>query len=221
LTGVPAGTIVARARTIESVTTLFLTCLAIGGVVLVAQLVLSLVGIGGEHADGHAGFDKELAHGPVHGPGAHQGSGSDALMGLHLFSVRSISAAVAFFGVGGLAARAVGFPAPLAALVGLVTGIAASVATAAAMRAMLRLEHDSTVRLAGAVGAPATVYVPVPGAGGGAGKVLLTLQGRTVECQAVTSDSRVLPTGTAVTVVDVRAADLVEVVPTPPTEGTV
>jgi hypothetical protein len=66
---------------------------------------------------------------------------------------------------------------------------------------------------------PATVYVPVPGAGGGAGKVLLTLQGRTVECQAVTSDSRVLPTGTPVTVVDVRAADLVEVVPTPSTDG--
>jgi hypothetical protein len=199
------------------VTTLFLTCLAVGGVVLVAQLVLSLIGVGAEQADGHAGFAKELAHGPTHGPGHH--GGSDALMGLHLFSVRSISAAVAFFGVGGLAAQAVGVPSLLAALVGLATGVAASIATAAAMRAMLRMEHDGTVRLAGAVGAAATVYVPVPGAGGGVGKVLLTLQGRTVECQAVTSDSRVLPTGTPVTVVDVRAADLVEVVPTPPTDG--
>ncbi len=199
-------------------TTLFLTCLAVGGVVLVAQLVLSLVGIGADGGEGEHGFAKELGHGPAHAPG-HHGGGADALMGLHLFSVRSISAAVAFFGVGGLAARALGVPTPFAALVGLVTGMAASVATAAAMRAMLRLERDGTVRLAGAVGASATVYVPIPGAGGGAGKVLLTLQGRTVECQAVTSDSRVLPTGTSVTVVDVPAGDLVEVVPTPSTDG--
>ena len=118
-----------------------------------------------------------------------------------------------------MGALALGAPAPVAVLVAFVAGIAASVATAAVMRSLLRLEADGTIRLARAVGEPATVYVPVPAAGGGPGKIHLRLQGRTIECQAVTSDSRILPTGTPVTVVDVRGPDLVEVVPTPPTDG--
>ena len=199
-------------------TTLLLTCLAVGGVVLVAQLVLALVGIGAD-GDAHASGEfstKELLlgahHGAHHGP--HDGAGAHVAAGLHLFSVRSIAAAIAFFGVGGLAARALGAPpaAVLAAAAG--AGVAASLVTAAAMRALLRLDRDATVRLAGAVGEPATVYVPIPGANGGVGKVLLTLQGRTVECQALTAAPDPLPTGSRVVVVDVRAADLVEVVPT-------
>jgi membrane protein implicated in regulation of membrane protease activity len=195
-------------------TTLLLTCLAVGGVVLVAQLVLALVGIGEHGGDAHASGEfsaKELFL------GAHDAShvGSDVAAGLHLFSVRSIAAAVAFFGVGGLAARALGAPPAAVLLAALVAGVAASLATAAAMRALLRLDRDATVRLSGAVGAPATVYVPIPAASGGVGKVLLTLQGRTVECQALTAAPDSLPTGTRVVVVDVRAADLVEVVPTP------
>lgn len=201
-------------------TTLFLTCLAVGGAVLVAQLVLSLVGIG---ADGDGDVGKDLAHdvhGPAHGAaGASGGPGSDPLLGLHLFSVRSLAAAVAFFGVGGLAAGAAGAAAPLALLAGVAAGVAASLATAWAMRAMLRLERDGTVRIERALGEAATVYVPIPAGGGTPGKIHLTLQGRTVECQAVTPGPDALPTGTRVTVVDVRTADLVEVVPTPSIDG--
>lgn len=194
-------------------TTLLLTCLAVGGVVLVAQLVLALVGIGADGGDAHASGEfsaKELLLGAHHAP--HAGSGVAA--GLHLFSVRSIAAAIAFFGVGGLAARALGAPTAAVLAAALVAGVSASLATAAAMRALLRLDRDATVRLDRAVGEPATVYVPIPGADGGVGKVLLTLQGRTVECQARTAAPDSLPTGTRVVVVDVRAADLVEVVPT-------
>ena len=195
-------------------TTLLLTCLAVGGVVLVAQLVLALVGIGADGGDAHASGEfaaKELVLGAQHAPhGAH----ASVAAGLHLFSVRSIAAAVAFFGVGGLAARALGAPTAAVLAAALVAGASASLATAAAMRALLRLDHDATVRLDGAVGESATVYVPIPGADGGVGKVLLTLQGRTVECQARTAAPHALPTGTRVVVVDVRAPDLVEVVPT-------
>ena len=204
-------------------TTLLLTCLAVGGVVLVAQLVLALVGIGADGGDAHASGEfsakelllgaHDLSHHGAH-PAAHGGAGSHVAAGLHLFSVRSIAAALAFFGVGGLAARALGAPTAVVLVAALVAGVSASLATAAAMRALLRLDRDATVRLDRAVGEPATVYVPIPGANGGVGKVLLTLQGRTVECQARTAAPDPLPTGTRVVVVDVRAADLVEVVPT-------
>ena len=187
-------------------TTLFLTCLAVGGVVLLAQLVLAVVGVGGHGVDVDHG---DAAHGPAHE--LHHGA-AGPLEGLQLFSVRSLSAGVAFFGLAGLGGMRAGWPAPLAAAAALVAGLMASVAVAMAMRALLRLERDGTVRLAGALGSPATVYVPVPAAGGGPGKILLTLQGRTVECQAVTSDPRALPTGTPVTVVDVHAHDLLGVV---------
>jgi hypothetical protein len=70
------------------------------------------------------------------------------------------------------------------------------------------------VRVDGAIGLGAQVYVPIPGGRTAPGKVLMTLQNRTVELQAVTPDDA-LPTGASVTVVDVLGPDLVEVVRTP------
>ena len=183
-------------------TTLFLTCAVLGGVILLAQLALGVVGMG-DHGDAS------------HDTGTHEVP-SD---GLQLLSVRAVAAGVAFFGVGGLAAALLGVPAVLAIILGLVLGVGAMAGVAVAMRSMLKLERDASVRIELAVGSPATVYVPVPAALGGVGKVLLTLQGRTVEYQAVTSEGQSLPTGTPVIVVDVRGDDTVEVVLLPSLDG--
>ncbi len=178
-------------------TTFFLTCAVLGAVVLLTQLVL---GVLGHH------------HGGV---GDHDAA-SD---GLQLLSVRALSAGIAFFGLGGLGARALGWPMVFAVALGIALGGAAALGVAATMRAMLKLARDASVNIELAVGEPATVYVPVPASHGGAGKVLLKLQGRTVEYQAVTPEGRLLPTGTAVVVVDVRGHDTVEVVPLPSLDG--
>ena len=177
--------------------TFFLTCAAIGGVVLLAGLVLGA--IGAEH----------------HGTPGHD-TPSD---GLQLFSVRALSAGAAFFGVGGLGANALGWPVLVALVIAVLLGVTAMVGVALAMRAMLTMERDGSVRIEGAVGASGTVYVPVPAALGGTGKVTLTLQGRTVEYQAVTPEGQALPTGAAVIVVDVRGHDTVEVVSLPSLDG--
>jgi hypothetical protein len=179
------------------VTTVYLICAVLGGVLLLAQLVLGAIGAGHHDTGGHD-------------------AASD---GLHLFSVRAVSAGVAFFGLGGLGTLALGLPAVLAVLGGVLLGAAAMLGVALAMRAMLKLESDGSVHIERAVGESATVYVPVPAARGGIGKVLLTLQGRTVEYQAVTSEGQLLPTGTPVIVVDVRGGDTVEVVPLPSLDG--
>jgi membrane protein implicated in regulation of membrane protease activity len=184
------------------VTTFFLTCAVLGGVILLAQLALGVVGMG-DH------------DGTLHDTATHA-MPSD---GLQLFSVRAVAAAVAFFGLGGLAATLLGVPVVLAIVLGVLGGTVAMVGVAAAMRSMLRLERDASVRIERAVGSSATVYVPVPAAMGGVGKVLLTLQGRTVEYQAVTPEGQLLPTGTPVVVVDVRGDDTVEVVPLPSLDG--
>lgn len=190
--------------------TLFLVCAAVGGILLVAGLVLAAIGFDHDvHGDAHGGGHVAGSH------GAHGGS-SD---GLQLFSVRASSAGLAFFGVGGLGARQLGAPVVVELLVALVAGLVAMALVAYAMRAMVRLEHDASVRVDRAIGQAGTVYIPIPAAHGGAGKVLVILQGRTVELQAVTNESEPLPTGAAVVVVDVRDGDTALVVRLPTIDG--
>lgn len=191
--------------------TFFLTCAVVGAVILVAQLALSA--FGGHHGDASHG---DTSHGgvPVHG-GAH----AHASDGLQLLSARAVSAAVAFFGIGALGVSAMGLPSVLAVTGGILLGGAAMVGVAFTMRSMLRLESDGSINIYGAVGAAATVYIPIPGGKAGAGKVSLSLQGRTVEHQAVTSEGAALPTGMAVVIVDVHSDDTVEVAPLPSIDG--
>ena len=170
--------------------TLFLACAVIGGAILVLQLVLGMLG-----ADG-AGHDVDHDH-------AMAG-------GMSLMSVRALSAGVAFFGVAGAAAVAGGQPDWLATIAAGAVGLGATAAVAAIVRGMGRLETDGVVRIEGAIGSPGTVYLRIPGARAGAGKVMLTLQDRTVELRAVTAGQE-LPTGASVVVTDVVAPDTVEV----------
>ena len=194
---------------------LFLVCALLGGAILVLQLVLGLVG--GHHEVPH-GHDLHLGHGAAGHAGhaghaaaqEHDGSAS----GLDLFTARTVAAALAFFGAGGLAGESLGSARWLALLAAIVIGGAAMLAVAVVMRALLRLEDDGTVSVDNAVGATGTVYLSIPGQRQGTGKVHLTLQNRLVELQAVTPEAT-LPTGAAVLVVDVVGPDTVVVVPTP------
>ena len=182
--------------------TFFLTCALLGGGILVLQLVLSAFGFDAGSHD--ASFDLGGHHAIGH---AHVGDG------LSLLSVRAMSAGVAFFGVAGWGALGAGWHVALALAAAAAVGFGAMVTVAVVMRSLLKLEDDGAVRLEHAIGQGGTVYVPIPGQRTGTGKVMLTLQSRTVECRAVTPDGP-LATGTPVTVVDVRGPDLLEVVPT-------
>ncbi|GLC26122.1 hypothetical protein [Roseisolibacter agri] len=181
---------------------LYLACAVFGGLLLVLQLLGGVMGaeaghhdVGGDHHDG---------------PGllGHEGL-------LQLPSLRTVAAALAAFGLAGagLLAAGAGSGVSLAAAVG--TGVAAGVAVAALTRVLLRFESDGVVQLAHAVGLPATVYVAIPAAGGGAGKVQLALQGRIVDCAAVAADPQPLASGQAVVVVDVTDGDTLVVAPDP------
>lgn len=180
----------------------FLLCAAFGGGVLLLQLVLGLFGLGdhdASHLDaGHDGSDHDAARG-----------------GLNLFSVRSCSAGLAFFGLTGFGTLREGWPVWLALPVSLVPALGAMALVAFLMRSLLRLESDGTLKLHNALGAQATVYIPIPGAESGPGRITFSLQSRTVELPAVTR-GEALPTGTPVTVIDIRDGDLLEVVPSTP-----
>jgi hypothetical protein len=191
--------------------TFFLTCAVVGAVILVAQLVLSA--FGADHGDVSHG---DVAPGDLPHEAVPHGHASE---GLQLLSARALSAGVAFFGIGALGINALGVPSFFAAAGGVIVGAAAMLGVAVTMRSLLRLESDGSINIYGAIGAAATVYLPIPGDKAGAGKVTLALQGRTVEYQAVTAEGTVLPTGMAVVIVDVHNSDTVEVAPLPSIDG--
>lgn len=176
--------------------TIFWVCAIAGGGFILLQSLMGLLGL-----DDHAPNDV----------GDHAaGHGAD---GLNLLSLRAIAAGLTFFGLTGLAALEWGLPGLLALPMAAVVGTAVATGVAIVMRGMRRMESDGVVRVEGAVGHPATVYLSIPGGRGAPGKVHLFLQGRTVEYKAVSRDP--LPTGAAVVVVDVVGPDTLEVAPQP------
>lgn len=157
----------------------------VASLALVVQLILLLVSFGG---GGLGDTDLDL-DGDI---------GTDS--GLALFSVKSITA---FFALGGWCGfAAAGFLpgnnwAPI--LIFFVTGALALLAVAFALRGISKLQCAGNVDNAKLEGMIATVYVSIPGARSGRGKVTLTAQGRYMELDAVTDGDR-LPVDTVVVI---------------------
>ncbi len=115
-----------------------------------------------------------------------------------------------FFGLAGLAAESAELAAPQPLLVALASGAAAMYSVFYLMQSLGRLKADGTQRIAGAIGREAVVYLGIPGAHAGAGKIHLTLQNRLIEYEATTAGPQ-LPTGTRVVVVELAGPGIVEV----------
>lgn len=182
--------------------TAFLVCAVTGGTLTVCLLVAGLLGFSSEHDVDHD-TDHDTAN------DNHDSGHGNWLLGM--LSVRALTSALLFFGLGGMTARYYGADdlAAFGVAVGAGAGVLYLVATA--LKALKQLKADGTVRVERAVGTTGTVYLRVPGARAGSGKVHLALQNRTVEYQAVTAGDE-LPTGRPVKVVAVVSADTVEVV---------
>jgi hypothetical protein len=183
--------------------TLFLICAAVGGTLLLLQVVAGALGIGGDHADpGHHEF------GDDHSAGDHDHGEGNWFLGLLTF--RAVCAAVAFFGLSGLAARYYALPETAQLAAAGLGGFAALYLVATVMKLLHKLRADGGVRIDNAVGKTGTVYLRVPGNNAGPGKVTVSVQNRTVEFEAFTAANE-LPTGTPVRVVAVRGPSSVEV----------
>jgi hypothetical protein len=180
--------------------TVFVFCMVAGGIVLVAQIVLALVGLGGDVPDVVDDVD---------------GAGG----ALNLLSIRALSAGAVLFGATGITLSRV-LPGWLAAVLALIPAVAAATLTAYLTRLMYRAESRGNLRLEGAVGQLGTVYLKVPGGNSGTGLVQFALQGRTVELRAYTRESDTLATGSSVLVISVDTeTETAEVISTTNIEG--
>ena len=191
-------------------------CAIIGGTVMVCQFLMTLLGLAhADHGDlgGHADFD--AGHGDVggHDFDADHDFAEDHVSSTWLFGVisfRTVVSALAFFGLAGLAADAAELQLVTTFAIALSSGVAAMYLVHWMMQSLYRLREDGTVRIQSAVGKTAAVYLRIPGAKAGAGKVTVSVQGRSMEYPAMTSQNA-LPTGARVVVTDVIDRNTLEV----------
>ncbi len=188
------GDTVRETFTIWSATSLYLGCAALGGGVLVIQLLLSLVGFG---------HDGTLDHPADH----HDGGGSFSLL-----SVRAAAGFMLFFGLVGFLGTVSGWGGTLSAILAMAAGMIVAVIMAWVLSLFRRLTESGNVDPQDAVGRVASVYLRIPPSSSGRGKVTLALGGRTVELQAVTQGGE-LKTGSSCRVVRLIDHETVEVGP--------
>lgn len=121
------------------------------------------------------------------------------MTGLHVFTVRGITAFLALFGWGALWLCQTRMPVCLALFLALQIGAAGMFGMALLIRQAARLQYDGTLDLRNAVGRDGDVYLTVPAGRSGYGKVNVMVQEQLREFVAQT-DGAPLPTGTEITV---------------------
>lgn len=174
-------------------TTIFAGCAALGSTILVIQFILAAIGLEGE--------DVESAE-PDHDAGWFFG----------ILSLKSLIAAIAFFGLGGLAAEQAGWGTYVAAMAALGAAVIAMVIVTWLMRLLHTLRSEGNVRIENAIGAVGSVYLTIPAEHAGQGKVTVTIQNRSVEYKAVTEGDEI-KTGTPIQIIRIIDGDTVEVTP--------
>lgn len=172
----------------------FAMAATIGSIVFVFQLVLMLVGAGGDGADGADGAGMEAGHDVAH---------ADSDVAFKVLSIQGATAFVMVFGFAGFAmTRGSGFGAIPSLAVAFVAGFAAMWLVAKTFAVFRRMQSSGTLDLKNAVGQAGRVYLGVkPDA---PGKIEVAVQGRLQIFDAVSEGGEALPTDTRVVVVRVE-----------------
>ncbi len=197
--------------------TAFLVCAVIGGTLLVIQTLMLV--FGGVDTDFDDVSDVDLSDidiSDVDISDLDTDMHADAVQAhdafLKMLSVKTVVAFLTFFGLSGLAAGRAEFSTTLTLVSSVGAGLVSVYIVAWLMTVLARLQSRGNLNLAKAPGSTAKVYVLIPAARKGSGKVTLALQGRMVECKAVT-DGAEISTGTQVKVVGLIGADTLQVNP--------
>ncbi len=194
-------------------------CAIAGSVVLLTQVALTLFGgdgFGDADGAGHVDFDSghiDVSSGTPDDTEVGEDfleASSESFWAFEMLSFRALAALIAFFGLGGLAAREAGSGPTFSFMIAALAGVLAMVIVAWLMRLLLNLRSEGTVHMGTALGALGEVYLTIPGDKQGLGKVTVTVQNRTMEYEAVTGGES-LPTGTRIAVVDIVGPNTVEV----------
>lgn len=116
-----------------------------------------------------------------------------------ILSIRGILAFGMFMGWTALVISRAGFIWPIAAVAGTVAGWGAAWLAWKMLHWMMRWQASGNLMLTNAIGKEGEVYLPLPDAGQGNGKVLVEIQGALREMDAATTQTAI-PTGTKVVI---------------------
>ena len=180
----------------------YMTCAAAGGAVLLLQTVLLIFG-GGEHDVDAGGADHpEIGHSDS-GEHGHDGA-------LNLLSIRGVAAFLTFFGLAGWGGTSAGWS-PFATMgASVLAGAVMLLAVAWLFSLQHRLHSEGNLDARNAVGRTARVYLRIPAANAGKGKITVSIQGRTHEFAASTAGAEI-PSGAEVKVARQITQDTFEV----------
>lgn len=151
------------------------------------QNVLSL--IGGEH-DGATGDVSDMLD-------------ADDGIGFQFFTIRNMFGFFTIFGWTGLACIHNGFSPAVTVITSVVAGFGMMLLMAALFYYTGRLAYNGTLKMQNALKASGTVYLTIPAARTGMGKVTLQVQGSWRELDAMTDEDAPIATGTLVTVASI------------------
>ena len=187
-------------------------------VILLIQAIMSIIGLGGHDADADADTDFDTdadadfnmdADGDMdsdfeadgHFDSDHEAGGHAAAAGFRFFTVRGIVAFFCIFGWSGLAYYSSGLAVWLVTTLAVLSGLLAMLIIGLMFYGVRKLQSSGNIKYSNAVGKPAEVYIPIPPKREGRGKVMVYLQERLVEADAVTDEETKLKTGENVKVV--------------------
>ena len=159
--------------------------------------------------DGDSLMDSHLSH------GAH-GHGADTL---RIFTVRGIIAFFAIGGWAGLAAITSGIPTIWSVQIALLSGVAAMIVASVVIKFALRMQSSGNIDLRNAIAQSGEVYITIPPSRSNTGKVMMLLQDRFVELDAITDEAEPIKSNTTVVIVGLRDKDCLIVRPLPEETG--
>ena len=206
--------------------TVYMVCAVAGGSVLVIQTILLVVGgatdstdadadVGAgdvhlDHVDVHTGDVQHEVHHDVQHEDA-QGTAQQVAF-LKMLTLKTIVAFITFFGLVGMACQRASFKPLPTLLIAIGAGVVALYIVGYIMSGLTRLQSRGNINLANAVGETGKVYLRIPGERSGTGKVNVVVQGRMVECKALTAGPEI-PTGAEIQIVGTAGPNMLEVTP--------
>lgn len=190
-------------------------CIAIPAtVILLIQMVLTLIGLGGDSdadTDG-ADVDTDTADGidevielDEADEAFEKGEVFDA--GLRLFTLRGLIAFFSVMGWVGTICCGEGMHLALSVVISIASGFTAMLVIALLMKWLFSLQYDGTEDVRDALGVSGTVYMRIPPARTGKGKINAIIQGKLCEKYAVTDEETMINRDEEVTVVGISGEE--------------
>ena len=189
-------------------------CIAVPStLLLLIQTIMMLVGLGDDAASDIGDVDvsdADVSDGVFGDNEITEIPDDFGLEGLRILTVKGIISFLVVFSWVGIVLESVGAQLFITIPVSAVCGFATMLLLAFLMRAVMKLRSDGNIDTKNAIGTSGKVYLTIPPARSGEGKVQLLLQGSFVELGAVTDDETAIPTGSEIVVVGVSGqTDLV------------